>query len=184
MRLILRAERRILADLILRSERIHCGYAKKNGHDPSNGSESDAARNGAPKPRIIWMDPRAPPEPRIDRRSREEEPWWNKPAPLPLPRSEPQKEPAVAPALLMAPLAPLVEPKQVATLNTSPLTYDPMNPPPLEKCFRRRKILSSGKTGFIIGYDLRDQAAPKVEVQWAGEFREEGQPPFKLAVSR
>ena len=81
-------------------------------------------------------------------------------------------------------LAPLVPPKQRATPQTLPLIYDPMNPPPLQKCSMRRKVISSGKTAFILGYDFSDARDPQIILQFAGEFKEEGQSTFKLKVSR
>ena len=81
-------------------------------------------------------------------------------------------------------LAPLVPPKQRATPQTLPLIYDPMDPPPLQKCSMGRKVVTSGKTAFIVGYDFRDQSNPQMVLQWAGQFKDEGQEPFRLKVSR
>jgi hypothetical protein len=47
----------------------------------------------------------------------------------------------------------------------------------------RRKVITSGKTGFIVGWDLDNWAEPKIVVMWSGEFLGEGQKPVELRVS-
>ena len=81
------------------------------------------------------------------------------------------------------PLVDPVAPSQVASFRTEPLDYDPMNRPLLAKCLMKRKVRSSGKTGFIVGYDLSSKADPRILVEWAGEFEGDGHAPIKLSVT-
>ena len=74
--------------------------------------------------------------------------------PVALRKEEVRREPLVRP----------IQPTQIATQKTEPIVYDRKSPPPLTKCFTRRKILVDGKTGFVVGYDLGDWANPQVEI--------------------
>ncbi|MDE1861264.1 MAG: hypothetical protein KGH72_06140 [Candidatus Micrarchaeota archaeon] len=102
------------------------------------------------------------------------------------PRNNIQAVPKPTAPVIAAPKRPLTEPippKQTASIRTAPIFYDPVNLPMLEKCYLNRKVISSGKTGHIVGYKLDDWANPQIEIMWAGEFVAEGQKPVTLRVS-